>query len=159
MFQKKNKTIYEIKAPLSGTVIPLEQVRDNVFSQKVLGNGAAVIPSDNLVLSPVDGTIMQISDTGHLYSIETAEGICILIHIGIGTASLPAGSIKSFVREGQSVWAGNVLAQADLEKMHSSGIDLCTPVVIAGEESVHITECTEGSCIGGETVMLRYTRV
>ncbi len=159
MFQSKNKTIYEIKAPLSGTVIPLEQIRDNVFSQKILGSGAAVIPSDNLVLSPVDGTIMQISDTGHLYTIETAEGICILIHIGIGTASLPAGSIKSFVMAGQSVRAGNVLAQADLEKIRSYGIDLCTPVVITGDESVHITECTEGSCTGGETVILQYTQV
>ena len=79
----KNKKRKEILSPLSGECVPLEKVPDEAFSQKMIGDGVAIIPSSGHLVSPVDGTIIQVFDTKHAYTLKSDDGVEILIHVGI----------------------------------------------------------------------------
>ena len=78
----------KILAPVKGKVIPLEQVPDEVFAQKVLGDGVGIIPEEGKIYSPVDGKITTITDTLHAYGFETEDGIQMIVHFGLETVSL-----------------------------------------------------------------------
>ena len=85
----RNK-LRRIMAPLSGRVVRLEEVPDEVFSQRVLGDGAAVIPEDGRLLSPVDGRVASIAKTGHAYGFAADDGLEVLVHVGLDTVALGA---------------------------------------------------------------------
>lgn len=93
----------EIAAPLTGKVIPVTEVPDPVFAEKVLGDGIAVDPTEGTVYSPVDGTIFQIAHTFHAMGIESDDGLEILVHLGIDTVKLEGKGFQSFVEVGQKV--------------------------------------------------------
>ena len=97
----------EIAAPLTGKVIPVTEVPDPVFAEKVLGDGIAVDPTEGTVYSPVDGTIFQIAHTFHAMGIESDDGLEILVHLGIDTVKLEGKGFQSFVEVGQKVKKGS----------------------------------------------------
>ena len=86
-FLKKNKKL-ELLAPMTGELVKLEDVPDEAFSKKLMGDGIAINPTNDLVVAPCEGQIIQIFDTNHAVGIETKEGVEILIHIGIDTVNL-----------------------------------------------------------------------
>ena len=88
---KKSKKLL-ILSPLTGKVMPLEDVPDPVFSQKNIGDGVAVFPSESRIVSPVDGQVVSVADTGHAYGLKTEDGLEILIHVGLETVSLKGAS-------------------------------------------------------------------
>ena len=94
---------FSIIAPLSGEIIPLEQVPDPVFSDKVLGDGAAILPKDGKIYSPVNGTLATIAATKHAFGFQTDDGLEILVHVGLETVSLNGEVFTVHKQEGDSV--------------------------------------------------------
>ncbi|MBQ2957034.1 MAG: PTS transporter subunit EIIC [Clostridia bacterium] len=138
--------VRKILSPLTGRVLPMESVPDDVFSAKILGGGAAVEPTGGRVLSPVDGTVSTVAGTRHAYGFTSDEGIEVLVHIGIDSVALDGEGFRSLVKEGDHVRAGDAVAEVDWEFLRSRGINPITPVVICS-----IPADAEIEIIGEET--------
>ncbi|WP_312040043.1 PTS glucose transporter subunit IIA [Macrococcoides bohemicum] len=119
-----------------GEAMNIEQVNDPVFSQKMMGEGFAVKPADETVVAPVDGEIVSIFPTKHAIGIKTAEGIEVLVHMGIETVSMTKPASRVVVNDGQKVKAGDTLAIMDIEAVQSEGKDTTIIVVITNSERV-----------------------
>ncbi|KGG79403.1 hypothetical protein Y919_12390 [Caloranaerobacter azorensis H53214] len=134
-FLRKNKS-KNILAPMIGKVIDIENVPDEVFSQKMVGDGVAIEPTDGIVVAPCDGKIIQLFPTNHAVGIETKEGLQILIHIGIDTVELKGKGFKSYVTKGDYVKIGDKLLEVDLEYLQENGKSIISPIVITNMELV-----------------------
>ncbi|MDF2547598.1 MAG: glucose transporter subunit [Anaerosolibacter sp.] len=153
-FLKKNK-IMTIIAPMDGEVISLQEVPDAVFSQKMLGDGAAIKPSNGLVVSPCSGKVVQIFDTNHAVGIETSEGAEVLIHIGIDTVELKGKGFQRIAKVGDKVDVGDALIEVDLDYIEAAGKSTITPIIITNMEKVHEISKTAGPCKRGESEILK----
>lgn len=116
-------------APANGELIPIDQVQDEVFSQKMMGEGFAVIPENGEVASPVSGTIVSVFPTKHAIGIKTDDEIEVLLHMGIDTVNLGGGAFEIKVREGEKVKAGKTVATADLAMIQEAG-KMTTMIVV-----------------------------
>ncbi|MDO5408206.1 MAG: PTS transporter subunit IIBC [Eubacteriales bacterium] len=143
-----------ILSPATGTAVPLEQVPDPVFSQKIIGDGMAVIPTEGRIVSPVDGEVVSVAETLHAYGIRTEEGLELLIHIGLETVSLKGECFQAHVKVGDKVKAGDLLAEVDLAFLKERGISPITPVLFCGGMAGKSLNGTEGEMKAGETVLL-----
>lgn len=135
LFKKKETFI----APVSGKLIPITEVNDQVFSQKLMGDGFAIVPSDGTVYAPLSGTISFCFPTKHAVGIKTDKGIEILIHMGLDTVELKGEGFNSYVSEGQKVKQGDKLAVMDLEAIKAKGYD-CTVMIILPNSAVKSLE-------------------
>ncbi len=128
---RKNLNIY---SPVNGKIISLESVPDPVFSDKVLGDGCAVIPdeSDGKIYSPIDGQISSVAETNHAYGISSDDGLEILVHFGLETVGLKGEGFKSYVKTGDKVKAGDLIAEVDMKLLKEKGINPITPVLVCG---------------------------
>ncbi|WP_069651051.1 PTS sugar transporter subunit IIA [Caloranaerobacter ferrireducens] len=126
----------DILAPMMGKIINIENVPDEVFSQKMVGDGIAIEPTDGIVVAPCDGKIIQLFPTNHAIGIETEEGLQILIHIGIDTVELKGEGFKSYVVKDDYVKAGDKLLEVDLEYLKKKGKSIISPIVITNMELV-----------------------
>ncbi|KJJ72422.1 PTS transporter subunit IIBC [Clostridium sp. FS41] len=122
----------QILSPLTGTVVPLEDVPDPVFSQKIIGDGIAVLPRDGRLVSPVDGEVVSVADTLHAYGLRSDEGIEVMVHFGLETVSLKGEFFTCHVKPGDKVKAGDLLAEADLKGLEEKQVNTITPVLICG---------------------------
>ena len=138
--------------PIQGTHVPLEDVSAPVFAQKMMGDGLAVLPSGNVVVSPVDGTILSTFPTKHAIGLKTESGIEVLVHMGIDTVELDGEGFEVFVKEGQEVKAGDKLATMNLEAVKKAGKDTVIMVVFTNltdqqtfelTQTDHVTTSTE----------------
>ena len=124
-----------IYSPLTGNTLPVEQVPDPVFSEKILGDGTAVQPENGRIVSPVDGRVASVAPSLHAYGFETEDGVEVLVHFGLETAALDGEYFTSYVQPGDKVKAGDLVAEAELDRLKARGIDTITPVLIcAGAE-------------------------
>ena len=124
----------EIKSVLSGRVIPIEEVEDNVFSQKIMGDGVAVEPEDTVVKAPADAAVTVVmKESCHACGLTLANGLELLIHVGIDTVDMNGDGFQLFVDEGQKVRAGDPLIQFDPEKIRAAGHPLTTMLIVTGE--------------------------
>lgn len=119
-----------IVSPVNGTPESLTKVNDQVFSAKLMGDGAAVIPSDGTIYSPVTGTVIIAYESKHAYGIKSDNGAEILIHIGLDTVNLKGEHFESFVKQGQRVEKGDKLGSVDLDAVKKAGYDTTVMVVI-----------------------------
>lgn len=119
-----------IVAPMAGQVVPLSEVDDPIFAQAILGQGVAIMPTDGLIKSPINGEIVTIFETKHAIGLKTDEGIEILIHIGLDTVQLKGQHFKQLAQAGQRVTVGTPIVEADLEAIKAAGYDIITPIVI-----------------------------
>lgn len=124
----------EIKTPVNGKVIPLSEVKDEMFAQEALGKGAAVVPADGKICAPCDGVVTAVYPTGHAIGITSKEGAEVLIHVGMDTVTLDGKGFKVFAKEGQDVKCGELLIEADLKVIKAAGLDITTPVVITNTD-------------------------
>ena len=141
-------------APLNGKVIPLDQVQDDVFSQKVLGDGVAIQPENGKLYSPVDGEISSIAETLHAYGFSTEDGLEILVHVGMDTVTLKGEGFKPCVQEGDKVKAGDLIAEIDLDFIASKGISTVTPVVICEGAEDKIMKTASGRVQAGKDAVI-----
>lgn len=147
-----------ILSPLTGRAVPLEEVPDPVFSQKIIGDGMAVIPTEGKILSPADAQIVSVADTGHAYGLKTEEGVELLIHVGLETVSLKGECFKIHVKPGDTVKAGDLLAEVDLEFLEERKINPITPVLICGGmEGRVLVKSQPGQVEAGKSVLLTET--
>lgn len=156
MLNKKKKRL-ELKAVVNGKCIPIEETKDEVFSNKVLGEGIAFLPADGKIVAPVAGAVSKISPEKHLYCIQTKEGVNVVVHIGIGSVRQNGEGFVPMVSEGQKVQAGDMLADVDIDRLKAAGVDLCTPVIVTGHDILDEIECETGDVTAGESVVMRFT--
>lgn len=129
-------------SPMEGQVIPLEEVKDDVFSSKMLGDGVAIIPTTGELCAPIDGTIKMVYSTKHALGMETADGIEILFHIGLDTVNLEGKYFESLVSENQTVTQGQPLIKFDLKAIEQAGFDSTTMMIITNPKTVTLTKVT-----------------
>lgn len=120
----------EIKSPLKGSIIPLSQVQDGAFAAEILGKGAAVVPQEGIVTSPVNGTVSTLFPTLHAIGIMSDEGAELLIHIGLNTVQMNGKGFKAFVQQGDKITVGQKLIEFDMDLLQKEGYCLETPVVV-----------------------------
>jgi len=131
---KNEENRITIFAPLNGETIKLSQVDDPAFSEGLLGNGIAIRPSGNRVVSPVKGTVTQMFDTSHAVVITSEDGAEVLIHIGMDTVKLKGEHFTQHARSGDAVEPGSLLLEFDREAIESAGYDTVSPVVICNSD-------------------------
>ncbi|QUG43009.1 PTS glucose transporter subunit IIA [Psychrobacillus sp. INOP01] len=151
-FMKKNKV--QVFSSLNGQVIPLEQVPDPVFSQKMMGEGVAIMPTGGDVVAPIDGTVVLISKTKHAIGIRTKDDTEVLIHVGLETVTLKGEGFTLFVNEGDVVSMGQKLMAVDWDFIKDKVPSIITPIVItnSAERSVEYVDAT--SSVAGETLVM-----
>ena len=147
-----------ITSVLSGRVIPIEEVDDNVFSQKIMGDGVAVEPEDTLVKAPADASVTVVmKESGHACGLTLANGLELLIHVGVDTVDMNGDGFRLFVEEGQKVRRGDPLIQFDPEKIKAAGHPLTTMLIVTGEGGAkNVTMYSGMEAKAGETAVITY---
>ena len=150
-FQKKTAVRADAKgvvyAPLKGRRIPLEQVSDTAFSQKLLGDGIAIIPEADTVFAPVSGKVVSLFETHHAIGIRSKDGMEILIHIGIDTVELGGKGFRSFVNKGEQVSLGQKLITFDREQIKAAGYDDTTMLLVLNANDWRRLEINQTDCL------------
>ncbi|OMF15547.1 PTS beta-glucoside transporter subunit EIIBCA [Paenibacillus amylolyticus] len=139
----KSNEVVAIKQPVQGEIIPLTEVKDDVFSTKSMGEGIAVIPSKGELYAPTDGIIKMVFRTQHAVAMETANGSELLFHIGIDTVKLKGKFFDSQVKIGDQVKAGDILVKFDIEGIIEAGYDPVLITVVTSREGYDV-QCAEG---------------
>ena len=133
--RKENKNENIIYTPCKGTVVPITEVPDPVFSEKVLGDGFAVIPAEGKIYAPTDGEVTLVFDTLHAVGMTSSMGTEILIHIGMDTVKLNGQGFKSHIKIGDTITKGQLLMEFDIDFIKGKGLEVTTPVVISNSEN------------------------
>ena len=145
----------KIYAPLSGRIVPVEEVPDAVFAEKMVGDGIAIEPNGgDLILAPIDGKVEKIFDTNHAFSIVTDSGIELFVHFGIDTVQLDGKGFERLVEEGKVVKRGTPIIKYDYEFLKANAKTVITPVIISNIDEFSGLEKSSGEAIAGETKVL-----
>lgn len=147
----------ELFAPLSGQLVALEQVPDQVFAQKMVGEGISIDPVTSVLLAPCNGTIIQMHSAGHALTIRTAEGIEVLIHIGLDTVALKGSGFVSRVKVGDQVSTGDPLTEFDADFIATHAKSLLTEIVITNMDLLGALRPRSGSVVAGKDIILELT--
>ena len=155
MNENESKKVPEvILAPLTGKAVPLSEVPDPVFSDKVLGDGVAIIPADGKIVSPVDGEISTVAETGHAYGFTSEDGQEILAHVGLETVSLNGECFKVYGKAGDKVKKGDLVAEVDLGYLKEKDINPITPVLLCSDTEGKELQYGEGEVEAGKSAVL-----
>lgn len=147
----KTITLY---SHMNGTVVKLEDVEDEVFSQKILGEGAAVEPSEGKLYAPCDGKIDSVFDTKHAVNMVSDDGVEILLHIGIDTVKLGGQYFEAHVSDGQEVKKGDLLISFDMDKIKAAGYKVTTPLIIGNTDDYAFVEpVAQNSVSAGDMIL------
>lgn len=152
------ETLSEVKAILSGKVIPIEEVDDDVFSQKIMGDGVAFEPTDTTVVAPADAEIsIVMSETGHACGLTLDNGMELLIHVGIDTVDMGGDGFKLLVAQGDRVKCGTPLIQFDPIKIKAAGHPTTTMLIVTGEGNAqNIKMKTQNQAEAGKTTVISF---
>lgn len=151
--QTKTATIV-MYSHLSGTVVNIENVEDDVFSQKILGDGIAVEPSEGKLYAPCDGKIDSIFDTKHAVNILSTDGTEVLLHIGIDTVKLGGKHFEAHVSDGQEIKKGDLLITFDIDAIKAEGYKVTTPLIIGNtDEYSAILPAAQGNISAGDEIL------
>lgn len=166
-FFKKEIKIY---SPVDGEIVPTSDVKDETFSQNMMGRGFAIIPTSNIFVSPIKGEIKLIAETGHAFSIKNKKGLEILVHIGLDTvtinskkeANAPLQGFKILATVGQKVKPGTPIIEADLNLIKEKKLDTITPVVaitnefMTKEKDANLIKSKIGVVAGEEVMIVKW---
>ena len=164
--KKKDETITEnrsndlkLVAPITGKSIPLSEVPDPVFAQKMAGDGLAIDPTGDVAVAPADGELTLVFNTKHAFALTTDNGAEILVHIGLETVSLNGEGFEQLVEQGTRVKAGTPIIKFDREFIKSKGLPIVTPVLITNPDAFTSIKAIENvDTVAGETSVIEYTR-
>ena len=141
-----------IKAPLSGVLVPLHEVPDPVFSQKMVGDGIAIDPTSEELLAPCEGEIVQLHPAGHAVTLRAPEGLEVLLHVGIDTVKLKGKGFEPLVKVGQKVQSGEVLIRFSADEVARKAKSLISMLIFTNEEKVANLSFRDGVVRGGKDV-------
>ncbi|HIZ82710.1 MAG TPA: PTS system trehalose-specific EIIBC component [Candidatus Mediterraneibacter pullistercoris] len=158
-FGKEADSVKELKSVLDGKVIPIDQVQDEVFSQKIMGDGIAIEPSNTTVTAPADCDVTVVmADTGHACGLTLANGVELLIHVGVDTVDMGGDGFHLLVKEGDHVKAGQKLIEFDPEKIRAAGHPCTTMLVVTSEGSTAgLTMYSGMDAKAGETTVISWS--
>ncbi|WP_374718721.1 PTS sugar transporter subunit IIA [Parageobacillus toebii] len=154
-FGKKEKPTHEdVVAPLAGTIKPLEEVPDPVFSQKMMGDGIAIEPTEGEVVAPVNGEVVQVFPTKHAVGLRSEAGVELLIHVGLETVSMNGEGFTAHVAAGDRVKVGQRLLTVDLDLVKQKVKSTITPIIVTNGDAVaSLQKTSETKATKGETVI------
>ncbi|MSL97221.1 PTS N-acetyl glucosamine transporter subunit IIABC, partial [Escherichia coli] len=145
-------SVAELVSPITGDVVALDQVPDEAFASKAVGDGVAVKPTDKIVVSPAAGTIVKIFNTNHAFCLETEKGAEIVVHMGIDTVALEGKGFKRLVEEGAQVSAGQPILEMDLDYLNGSARSMISPVVCSNiDDFSGLIIKAQGHVVAGQT--------
>ena len=152
MFFRKKQL--DIGAPVSGEILSLENVPDDVFSKGILGKGIAIIPKEGEIYAPVSGIITSFFPTSHAIGITTEDGVELLIHVGINTVNLGGVGFETRVSEGVKVKKGSLMLEVDIQSIKRWGYNIVTPIVVCNPDKFKgITYMAGGEVNKGDVIM------
>ena len=149
----KNKQSVELCAPLTGRVVPLEEVSDEAFAAKVLGDGIAVCPSEGVLRAPLDGRVDQVFETRHALTLLCAGDVELLLHVGIDTVALKGQCFETLVTPGQRIKQGDILIRFDLNGVRAAGYDPTTPMIVSNSDDFLLTPLADGEVRSGAPLL------
>src|ERR1700730_5634232 len=126
----------DVLAPLDGMVVDLESVPDEVFAQKMVGDGVAIDPSGPLAVAPISGTLVKLFPGGHAFGIATRNGVELIVHIGHDTVELKGEGFENIATEGQEVQAGTPIVRFDRAVLERLGKVVLSPVISSGSGTI-----------------------
>ncbi|MVX78541.1 PTS N-acetyl glucosamine transporter subunit IIABC [Enterobacteriaceae bacterium 8376wB8] len=146
------KTVESLVSPITGDVVALEQVPDEAFASKAVGDGIAVKPTSNIVVAPAAGTVVKIFNTNHAFCLETNNGAEIVVHMGIDTVALEGKGFKRLVEEGTEVKAGEPILEMDLDFLNANARSMISPVVCSNSDDYSaLVILASGKVVAGQT--------
>ncbi|MEH5521656.1 N-acetylglucosamine-specific PTS transporter subunit IIBC [Raoultella planticola] len=146
------KTIAALVSPITGDIVALEQVPDEAFASKAVGDGVAVKPTDKTVVAPAAGTVVKIFNTNHAFCLETENGAEIVVHMGIDTVALNGQGFKRLVEEGAEVQAGQPILEMDLDFLNANARSMISPVVCSNSDDYSaLVILATGKVVAGQT--------
>lgn len=146
------KTVESLVSPITGDVVALEQVPDEAFASKAVGDGIAVKPTSNIVVAPATGTVVKIFNTNHAFCLETNNGAEIVVHMGIDTVALEGKGFKRLVEEGTDVKAGEPILEMDLDFLNANARSMISPVVCSNSDDYSaLVILASGKVVAGQT--------
>ncbi|ATQ89767.1 TPA: PTS N-acetyl glucosamine transporter subunit IIABC [Klebsiella pneumoniae] len=146
------KIVESLVSPITGDVVALEQVPDEAFASKAVGDGIAVKPTSNIVVAPAAGTVVKIFNTNHAFCLETNNGAEIVVHMGIDTVALEGKGFKRLVEEGTDVKAGEPILEMDLDFLNANARSMISPVVCSNSDDYSaLVILASGKVVAGQT--------
>ena len=160
--KKKNEQSVEnnfrLVSAVAGKSIPLSEVPDPVFAQKMAGDGIAIDTTGDTIVAPADGELTLVFNTKHAFAMTLENGVELLVHIGIETVSLNGEGFEQLAEQGAKVKAGDPIIKIDREFIKSKGLHLTTPVLITNPDILKsISPVENAETVAGETTVLEYT--
>lgn len=146
------QTIATLLAPVSGEIVPIDQVPDEAFASKAVGDGVAIKPTGKTVVAPIAGTLVKIFNTNHAFCLETENGVEIVVHMGLDTVALAGKGFTRLVEEGATVSAGQPVLEMDLDFLNANARSMISPVVVSNSDDfAGMTLLATGTVIAGES--------
>lgn len=155
IFKIKQGSLY---SPINGKVIKLEEVEDEVFSSKMMGDGIAFRSNDGIIYSPCDGVISMIPTTLHAFGLRAKSGLEVLVHVGLDTVNLQGNGFTKLVNEGASVKQGTPILKVDLDYMKRQNVNLVTPLIIMNSSEFTIDFQGEKEYVTKDDLIINYKR-
>lgn len=141
----------QILAPISGEVVPLTQVPDEVFAEGMAGDGGAIIPgASGEAVAPVTGLLVRLFEGGHAFGITTEEGVDVIVHLGLDTIQMESEGFEKLATEGDRVEVGQPIVRYDLDAIQNAGYDPVTPVVVSNQDEHPVQNLRTGKVEAGE---------
>ncbi|CUW16494.1 beta-glucoside-specific PTS transporter subunit IIABC [Leuconostoc gasicomitatum] len=150
--------VQQLITPVTGTIIPLKNVKDEVFASEAMGQGVAIVPNDNTIKSPVAGTVSAVYPTGHAIGIISQLGAEVLIHIGIDTVELNGQFFKTLVQQNQKVSVGDSLVEFDREAISEAGFDTTVMLIITNTPNYNVVVTENTLAMADEQILTLTSR-
>ncbi|MGX7417295.1 PTS sugar transporter subunit IIA [Carnobacterium gallinarum] len=146
----------ELVAVADGKILPISEVPDPVFAEKMMGEGYAVDPTSDIIVAPIGGKLVQVADTLHAYGIQSDSGVEVLVHVGLDTVNLQGKGFEAKVKIGDTVKKGDPLVKIDREYLIANAPSIIIPVIVTNGniESYNYDFKGAGSSVAGETVAM-----
>lgn len=146
-------------SPMEGTIIPIESVEDDIFSDKVMGDGFAITPIKDEVVAPFNGEIKVLYPGGHAVVLAHETGVSIMIHIGLELYKLGQDIFKVYIKQGQKVKQGERLIKINMKKAMKSNLSLISPIVFLNKEKINLLKCNEFVKLKEEDIIEIYNKL